>query len=112
VLPNIGAARSDTIAIGGQAFTVNQQAALPSCTYTLNPTGATVPAAGGSGSFTVTASGSNCSWTANSAAQWITITSGASGNGNGRVEFTVAANQGASRTGSIVAGGQTFTITQ
>ncbi len=112
VLPNLGTARSDTIAIAGLTFTVNQAAALPSCTYTLNPTGATLPAGGGAGSFAVTATGSNCSWTAAATATWITVTSGASGNGNGRVEFTVTANTGASRTGTIVAGGETFTVTQ
>ena len=40
------------------------------------------------------------------------ITSGASGSGNGTVAFTVAANPGASRNGTIVVAGQTFTITQ
>jgi hypothetical protein len=111
VLPNVGAARSSTISIAGLTFTLNQAAPLPNCTYTLNPGGATVPAAGGTGSFTVTAS-SGCAWTAVASAPWITVTSGAAGNGNGTVAFTVAANSGASRSGSIVVAGQTFTVTQ
>ena len=112
VLPNIGSARSSTISIGGQTFTVSQAAPLPTCTYKLNPEGATVPAAGGTGTFTVTAP-SGCAWTAvPTTPQWITITSGASGNGNGTVAFSAAANSGARRSGTIVVAGETFTITQ
>jgi hypothetical protein len=111
VLPNLGGARSDSILIGGQTFTVNQAAVLPTCTYTLSASGATIPAAGGTGSFNVTAP-AGCTWTATTGASWITITAGASGSGNGTVAFTAAANTGASRTDNIVVGGQTFTVTQ
>jgi hypothetical protein len=111
VLPNLGAARSDSILIGGQTFTVNQAAVLPACTYTLSASSATIPAAGGTGTFNVTAA-AGCTWTAVTSATWITITAGASGSGNGTVSFTVAANTGASRTDNIVVAGQTFTVTQ
>ena len=40
------------------------------------------------------------------------MTSGASGSGNGSVAFTVAANAGGARTGTITVAGQTFTVTQ
>ena len=43
---------------------------------------------------------------------WLTITSGASGSGNGSVDFTIAANTGAQRTGTLTIAGQTFTVTQ
>lgn len=111
VLPNLGAGRSDSILIAGQTFTINQAAVLQSCTYTLSASGTTVPIAGGTGSFTVTAS-PGCTWTAVPGASWITITSGAIGNGNGTVSFTVTANPGATRTGTISAAGESFTITQ
>jgi hypothetical protein len=111
VLPNLGAARSDTILIAGQTFTVSQAAVLPTCTYTLSAPGVTVPIAGGAGSFNVTAP-VGCAWTAGTGASWITITSGASGIGNGTVSFTAAANPGATRTDTIVVEGQTFTVTQ
>jgi hypothetical protein len=111
VLPNLGAARSDTLLIAGQTFTVNQAAVLPTCSYTLSASGATVPLAGGTGSFNVTAP-AGCSWTAVTGASWITINSGASGTGNGTVAFTAAANPGASRSDTIVVAGQTFTVTQ
>ena len=103
--------RTGTIAVGGQAFTISQDAA-PSCSYSLSPTSHAVAASGGTGSFSVsTAAG--CSWTAASGASWITVTSGASGTGNGTVAFSAAANTTtSSRSGTITAGGKTFTISQ
>ena len=53
-----------------------------------------------------------CTWSATSTVPWLTITSGASGNGNGSVVFNVAANTGLNRTGSLAIGGQTFTVDQ
>ena len=50
-----------------------------------------LPAAGGTGSTNVTSS-AGCPWSAVSNNTWITVTSGASGSGNGSVGFTVAAN--------------------
>lgn len=44
---------------------------------------------------------------------WITITSGQSGNGSGPVGYTVAANAtGSPRTGTMTIAGQTFTVNQ
>jgi Putative binding domain, N-terminal/Viral BACON domain len=111
VLPNLGAARSDSILIAGQTFTINQAAVLPSCTYSLSPSGTTVPIAGGTGSFNVTAT-PGCAWTAVPGAPWIAITSGASGNGNGTVGFAVVANPGATRSGAIAVASESFSITQ
>jgi hypothetical protein len=109
VAANPGAARSGTATIAGQTFTVTQAAA--GCTYGISPAGQSVDSAGGSGSFSVTAS-SWCAWTASAGAQWISITSGGSGSGNGTVAFTVSANAGAARGSTITVGGQTFTISQ
>jgi len=109
VAANTGAARSGTITIAGQTFTVNQAAA--SCSYTLSASGASMPAAGGSGSFNVTA-GSGCAWTATPSAGWIHITGGASGSGNGTVSFGADANSGSARSGTIGVAGQTFTVNQ
>jgi ABC-type histidine transport system ATPase subunit len=54
-----------------------------------------------------------CSWTAVSSASWITISSGASGSGNGTVLYTVAANTLRDpRTGTLTVGGQTLSVTQ
>jgi Zn-dependent metalloprotease len=82
------------------------------CTFSINPTSASQPSGGGTGSVTVTA-GTGCNWTAVSNAGFITITSGASGSGNGTVNYSVAANTATtSRTGTLTIAGLTFTVTQ
>ena len=55
-----------------------------------------------------------CAWTAVSQApQWIVVTSGASGSGDGTVQFGVEPNgTGTPRSGTIVIGSQTFTVNQ
>ncbi|HSE63978.1 MAG TPA: BACON domain-containing protein [Thermoanaerobaculia bacterium] len=85
----------------------------PSCTYTV---GAASPAsfgpAGGTGTATV-ATQAGCSWTAVSNSPFVTITSGASGTGNGTVTFSVAANaSGTSRNATLTVAGETLAITQ
>jgi hypothetical protein len=98
--------------IAGQTFSVMQAAApTPVCTYAIDPTSASPAAAGGAGSVAVTA-GATCGWTAASNDSWITITAGASGSGNGTVAFSVAANTGEARTGTMRIAGQTFTVNQ
>jgi Putative binding domain, N-terminal/Fibronectin type III domain/Viral BACON domain len=91
---------------GGSAqLTVTQAgAALTStgCTYSINPVGVTSPAAGSSGQSTVTVTGNNCSWSAQSNQGWIHITSGASGTGTGTIAYTVDANSGGERFGRII----------
>ena len=109
VAANTGPARSGTVTAAGQTFTVNQGA---SCAATLTPLNAMVPNAGGTTAFDVQTN-NGCTWTASSnQPSWITISSGASGNGNGRVELAVAANSGPSRTGTVTAANQTFTVNQ
>jgi uncharacterized repeat protein (TIGR01451 family) len=81
------------------------------CVAALSPSSATLPAAGGTGTFPVSAV-TGCTWTAVSNATWITITSGASGSGNGTVGYTVAPDTGAQRSGAITVAGQTFTVTE
>jgi hypothetical protein len=84
----------------------------PPCTLTLSATNASATTAGGNGTVGVTASDSICDWTATSNAAWISVTSGANGMGNGTVGYSVQANTGASRSGTITIAGQTFTINQ
>jgi all-beta uncharacterized protein/BACON domain-containing protein len=106
---NTGTLRTGTATIGGQTFTVNQAAAP--CTYSINPSSQSIGAAGGSGTAAVSTS-SGCTWSASSNAPWLTITSGASGSGGGNVNFTIAANTGVARTGTLTIAGQTFTVNQ
>ena len=81
------------------------------CSYTLGATSASPAASGGAATVTVTA-GTGCTWTAASNATWITISSGASGTGNGTVSYTVTANTGAARSGTLTIAGATFTVSQ
>lgn len=81
------------------------------CSYSLAPTGGPImPAIAGSGSFIVT-SGTACAWAAVSDSAWLHITQG-SGPGSGTVNFTVDANTGDQRTGTITVGDQVFRVAQ
>ena len=108
VAATTGAARSGSLTIAGRTFTVNQGA---DCSMSLSSSSATQPAGGGTGNFEVR-TGGGCAWAAASNASWLSITAGANGEGNGTVRYTAAANTGPQRTGTLTAGGQTFTVTQ
>lgn len=81
------------------------------CTYTLTPTSADFAAGGGTGSFTVNTQ-TSCSYTVVSNSLFVILTNGSSGSGSGTVNFSVASNSNAARTGTITVEGQTFTINQ
>jgi hypothetical protein len=110
--------RTGTLTIAGQTFTVTQAGV---CTFSISPTSASFPKSGGTGSVSVTAP-AGCRWTARSNVSWITITSGSSGNGNGRVTYSVEPDfcpPGAlctpspfNETGTLTIAGQTFTVTK
>jgi len=82
---------------------------IPPCSYSIDPTSASYPAGGGGASVNVTAP-TGCLWAATSNAAW--ITGGTSGSGNGTVTYSVAANSGPARTGTMTIAGQTFTVSQ
>ncbi len=87
--------------------------AMQACTVTLSSAGTSVGAAGATGlTFLVTAA-SDCTWSATSNVDWISVTGGASGTGNGTVTFRVDANQsGDSRVGVIGVTDKSYTVTQ
>lgn len=107
------AARTGTLTIGGLTHTVVQDGGLgESCNYGISPSAVVYATGGGSGTVNVSAV-SACAWKAVSSAGWVTITSGASGIGNGVVGYAVAANPGpASRSATITIAGRTFSIKQ
>jgi hypothetical protein len=108
VAANGGLARSGSIIIGGQVFTVNQASG---CSYGLSPTSASVAAAGGSGSTTISA-GASCAWNAASSASWLTVSSAGSGTGSATIAYVAAVNTGAARSANLTVGGATFLVTQ
>lgn len=135
VSSNGGAERTGSIIIAGQRSVVTQVSAAaagtsppapapapppapaptpaptPACKYSISPDDQKVEERAGTRTVRVSTT-STCSWTASSNASWITVTSGATGTGDGSVALSYAANTGASRTGTLVIAGQTFTLTQ
>jgi hypothetical protein len=99
-----------TLTVAGQPVSVSQDGV---CVYVLSSTSDTFDKAGGTNGRVSVVASSGCTWTATSNASWITVTGGASGNGNGTVAFSVAANNtGDNRTGTLTIAGQPFTVTQ
>lgn len=109
VAPNPGPTRQGTIIIAGNTFTVTQDSG---CAFSINPGSQNFSAGGGSGTVAMTASEASCPWQATSGASWISIAAGAAATGSGSVAFTVAANTGAPRTGTLTVAGNSFTVTQ
>ncbi len=88
------------------------KATFNTCTYSITPKKQTFYASGGKGTINVTTQ-SDCTWTAASSVDWITITSGSNGTGNGTVKYSVTPNTLTTlRTGNITIAGNTFTVTQ
>jgi trimeric autotransporter adhesin len=108
IAANTAAARTGTVDIAGQVFTVTQGAP---CSFTFTPPSLTIPAAGATTTVDVL-SASTCSWTAVSQVPWITVTRGASGTGDGRIELVIAANAGPARSGTVTIAGQTYVVNQ
>jgi uncharacterized protein (TIGR03437 family) len=102
--------RTGSIRIGNLTFNLSQSGA--GCTLSLNPVEASHGGAPVSGRFNVTGS-QGCQWTPTTADAWITISGFSSVNGTGAVDYALAANlTGATRTGTIRVGSETFTIRQ
>ncbi|MDQ6664855.1 MAG: hypothetical protein M3Z23_10725 [Acidobacteriota bacterium] len=88
-------------------------AGAANCTFTITPASISITALGGAGQFDLTASSSDCTRTALSAVDWITISFGQTGSGNGSVGYMVKANTTSQvRQGSILINSQAFTINQ
>jgi hypothetical protein len=113
VAPNTATSpRTGTLTIAGEVFTVTQAGTPPTCTFTVAPTNVNAPAEGGSRSVTVTASGSTCAWNAISNVPWIALTPASSGSGDANVSFSVEANAGTAREGTLTIAGKTVTVDQ
>lgn len=99
--------RQGVINIAGTTHTVTQLG----YTATLSPTSATVSLTGGAKTVSISTS-AGVSWTATTSTPWITVNT-PSGIGSGTVTYTVASYSGVvTRTGSILIGGQTFSVSQ
>jgi hypothetical protein len=103
------AEREGEIVVNDARIQLRQEGAT--CQFTISSTNQEFSDRGGTG--TVRVSGiQGCSWTASSRVGWVTIVSGANGDGSGSVEFRVAANSQSARTGTLTIANQDFTVTQ
>ena len=105
--------RTGTISIADLTFNIVEEGRVaPTCTFEVSPQQQTFTAAGGNGTITVVTPPA-CSWTATTSTGWITIASGAAGNGNGTVSYTVADHSATTaRTGSLTVAGVQVTVSQ
>jgi hypothetical protein len=84
----------------------------PACTYSISPATQSFDSSGGPGTVSVTTQ-TGCTWTDNSNASWLIITSNSTGTGNGTVNYSVSANSGTgSQSGTMTIAGKTFTVNQ
>ncbi len=108
VRENTGPERSSSISVGGRTFSVNQG---NGCIFTFDPASSDAEVEAGFYGFAVSATDSSCTWTAISdSPSWISTSS--KGTANGTVGYSVSANVGPERTGSIFIGEQGFTVRQ
>jgi len=103
--------RTGTLNVAGRIVTVIQSGIA--CEPVFTPARQTIEAAGGTGSVDVELP-ADCAWSAVSDDPgFLTITSGADGAGNGKVEYRVARHEGiADRVGTLTIAGRQFRVTQ
>jgi hypothetical protein len=109
VSANTGAARSGILGVGGQSYFVHQAAA---CAVMVSASDGSVPASGGTGSFSITA-GAGCPWSVTAAdVPWLELTSPAAGSGDGSITYLAQPNTGRARSGVLTVAGQALTVSQ
>jgi hypothetical protein len=82
------------------------------CSFTLWPLSLSFDSAGGRAQVYITTEG-YCTWIAQSDRAWISVTSPASGTGEGVVTLAITENSsGLGRTGTLAVGGETVAIRQ
>ena len=103
------AARTGEIVVNGVRMQVVQEPAP--CVFRVRPGNLAFGPAGGTISTSVSAL-NGCTWSASADVPWITLKSGAQGDGDGTAMFSVIANTGPLRSATISIAGQTFPVTQ
>lgn len=104
-----GDARSATFTAAGYQFTVTQSG--KPCSFVIAPEEFAYGESGGIGEVAITAE-ANCGWSVVNPASWITILSGAAGDGSGRMTYFVTANNGPARNTTLTVAGQDYSISQ
>ena len=111
VLASSGAARSGTITIAGQTFTVTQPAPL-SCSFQVEPLSIEVNEDRRSEDIKVKTAQA-CVWTVTSNASWLRIAGSPNRIGSDEVRVQIDRNEASTeRKGTLTVAGQTVTVTQ
>ena len=95
---------------GDEQVAISQEAAP--CRFTVSPLDDSASPAGERRAIGVAASSAQCSWSARSETDWLTIVRGSQGNGNGEVVYEAGPTTGPSRRGELTIAGQRVTVTQ
>lgn len=104
-------ARTGTITIAGQSFSVTQAGSV--CRYTVAPEAIDVERGGGTGSINVTLSAAGCNWNATSDVAWARLTGRIGGTLTGSVQWVVDPNPAETpRTGTLTVAGRAVTVRQ
>ena len=93
-------------------WALDARAAEAQCVYSVSPTSFSAESTASSRTLSII-TGTQCSWTAASGVDWITVSAGAVGTGIGATTFSIAANPTPSaRTGTLTIAGHTISVTQ
>ena len=86
----------------------------PDCLYSIDPSvGPQIPFTGGAFAVRVEASAPTCRWTVRSDMNWLPVVSGATGTGNGVVNYSADPSRTLKiRTGTLTLAGHTLKVTQ
>ena len=106
--PRAGNARTLTVTVNNQSFSVVQQA--DPCVFTLSSQALDARNEGSSLEVRVTTQ-DGCAWSVSTSASWITLRSTGS-TGTDYARFDAAPNTGSTRQGTVVVAGQAVTVTQ
>jgi hypothetical protein len=108
---NAQASRTGAITVSDVSLSITQEGREP-CTFDVSPQQQSFSADGGGGSVHV-GTAAWCSWTAATSSDWIVIASGASGQGEGTVTYTVAQNSVTqTRAATILVAGVDVSVAQ
>lgn len=109
---NLGSARDGRFVIADNNFVVKQAQDPCLAAPVVAPTSQAFGESGGLGNISVTRAAECGAWSASTLSSWITLTGATSGTGNGTVSYTVAANTGVARSGTVRVGTATHTVNQ
>jgi Putative binding domain, N-terminal/Viral BACON domain len=104
------AQRRGAITIGDTQAAISQDGA--GCSFTVFPLHETVSPQGERRTIHVTATSAQCSWSARTETEWLTIREGSQGSGSGQVVYEAQRTTGPSRGGELTVAGQRVIVTQ